>query len=116
MAKKYSDYLEVDDPLDYLGVFDTAMLLSRWEGFGLVLPEYMYMEKPIVATKADAIPYVVGEAGLLVDIDDHTAASEAVLRLYRDKELTSRMIQNGRERVRLFDVQRTADEHAALFS
>ncbi len=106
----------VDDPLDYLGVFDTAMLLSRWEGFGLVLPEYMYMEKPIVATKADAIPYVVGEAGLLVDIDDHTAASEAVLRLYRDKELTSRMIQNGRERVRLFDVQRTADEHAALFS
>lgn len=105
----------VNDPLDYEGLFDVAVLLSRWEGFGLVLPEYMYMEKPIVATKADAIPYVVDDAGLLVDIDDYNAAAESVIRLYQDKELRSQVIEKGKERVRLFDARRTADEHAELF-
>ena len=105
----------VDDPIDYMGVFDVAVLLSRWEGFGLVLPEYMYMGKPIVATKADAIPYVVGDAGVLVDIDDHQQAAESVIRLYQDKELRSHIIGKGKERVKLFDAQRTANEHVELF-
>lgn len=105
----------VDDPLDYEGLFDVAILLSRWEGFGLVLPEYMYMGKPIVATKADAIPYVVGDAGLLVDIDDYQKGAESVIKLYKDKELRSQIIEKGKERVKLFDAQRTADEHAELF-
>ena len=105
----------VDDPIDYEGLFDVAVLLSRWEGFGLVLPEYMYMGKPIVATKADAIPYVVGDAGLLVDIDDYKMAAESVIRLYEDKGLREQLINKGKERVKLFDAQRTADEHAELF-
>ena len=104
----------VDDPLDYEGLFDVGVLLSRWEGFGLVLPEYMYMGKPIVATNTDAIPYVVGDAGLLVDIDDYKAASDSVIRLYEDKELRSQVIDKGSERVKLFDAQRTASEHFRL--
>ena len=105
----------VNDPLDYEGLFDVAVLLSRWEGFGLVLPEYMYMGKAIVATKADAIPYVVGDAGLLVDIDDYKAAAESVIRIYEDKELRSQVIEKGRERVKRFDAVQTADRHAELF-
>lgn len=105
----------VDDPIDYMGVFDVATLLSRWEGFGLVLPEYMFMGKPIVATKADAIPYVVGDAGVLVDIDDYKAAAESVIRMYEDKGLRRQVIEKGKERVKLFDAQRTVDEHAELF-
>ena len=31
----------VDDPMSYVELFDVACLLSRWEGFGLALPEYM---------------------------------------------------------------------------
>lgn len=106
----------VNDPLDYLGIFDEAVLLSRWEGFGLVLPEYMYLGKPIVATKADAIPYVVGNAGLLVDIDDYKQAAEAVIKLYKDKELRNDIAEKEKKRVELFDAQRTADEHLALFN
>ena len=105
----------VNNPLDYEGLFDVAILLSRWEGFGLVLPEYMYREKPIVATKADAIPYVVGDAGLLVEIDDYEAAAESVIKLYEDKGLGSKIIEKGRKRVNLFNAQRTADEHVGVF-
>ena len=45
----------VDNPMSYVELFDVACLLSRWEGFGLALPEYMMVGKPIVASKVDAI-------------------------------------------------------------
>jgi Glycosyltransferase len=105
----------VDNPLDYAGCFDIATLLSRWEGFGLVLPEYMLLGKPIVASRADAIPYVVGDAGLLVDIDNYKSAAEAVIRLYKDKELKSHVIGIGKKRLKLFDVNRTVTESVKVF-
>ena len=35
----------VDNPMSYVELFDVACLLSRWEGFGLALPEYMMAGK-----------------------------------------------------------------------
>lgn len=83
----FSDSLHVtgwvDDPMSYVELFDVACLLSRWEGFGLALPEYMMAGKPIVASRVDAIPNIIrdGENGLLVEVDDDTGASNAVLRI-----------------------------------
>lgn len=69
--------------MSYVELFDVACLLSRWEGFGLALPEYMMAGKPIVASRVDAIPNIIrnGENGLLVEVDDATGASEAVLQM-----------------------------------
>ncbi len=71
----------VDNPMSYVELFDVACLLSRWEGFGLALPEYMMAGKLIVASRVDAIPNIIrdGENGLLVEVDDASGASEAVL-------------------------------------
>lgn len=106
----------VSNPLDYMCVFDAAALLSRWEGFGLVLPEYMYMGKPIVASKADAIPYVVGDAGLLVNVDDYNKAAELIVRLYTDKELEKEIIEREQRRVKVFDAEKTAEKVFRLFN
>ena len=106
----------VDEPLDYIGLFDVGVLLSRWEGFGLVLLEYMYMGKPIVASNADAIPYVVGNAGILCDIDNYESAANSVIRLYEDEELRSRITREGNERVKLFDSCKTAEMTRMLLS
>ena len=108
----------VNNPLDYIRNFDIAMLLSRWEGFGLVLPEYMITGKPIVATRVDAIPDVVkdGINGLLVDVNDYKAASASVIRLYEDKELRCQLIANGRKIVyKYFNADRVGQEHEVLF-
>lgn len=106
---KFADSLHitgwVDDPMSYVELFDVACLLSRWEGFGLALPEYMMAGKPIVASRVDAIPNIIrnGENGLLVEVDDATGASEAVLQIYRDGaflkkcgELTQLLADNKR--------------------
>ena len=46
----------VSNPMEYIQLFDQAMLLTRWEGFGLVLTEYMLAEKPIITTRVGAVP------------------------------------------------------------
>ena len=106
----------VDNPLAYLNIFDVATLFSRWEGFGLVLPEYMYMGKPIVATKADAIPNILGDAGLMIDIDDYTQAAKSVILLYENGGIRNKIVEAAKKRSGLFDAQRTADEHIRVFT
>lgn len=108
----------VHNPLDYVSVFDVAMLLSRWEGFGLVLPEYMLAGKPIIATSCDAIPYIIknGENGILVEIDDPISVASATIKLCMDDKLREKLIENGRKIVRQkFDAKRMAEESEELF-
>lgn len=108
----------VDNPMSYVELFNVACLLSRWEGFGLALPEYMMAGKPIVASRVDAIPNIIqnGENGLLVEVDDAVSASEAVLRLYRESGLRDRLVAQGMEDVHnRFNARRVSEEHGKLF-
>lgn len=108
----------VDNPMSYVELFDVACLLSRWEGFGLALPEYMMVGKPIVASKVDAIPSIIRneENGLLVEVDDVVGASNAVLRIYQEDGLGDRLVARGMEDVHnRFDARRVSEEHGKLF-
>lgn len=108
----------VDNPLDYVELFDVACLLSRWEGFGLVLPEYMMARKPIVATRVDAIPNIIQDKnnGLLVEVDDAIGASNAVLRICQDDGLRDRLVTQGLNDVHnRFNARRVSEEHGELF-
>lgn len=108
----------VDNPMSYVELFDAACLLSRWEGFGLALPEYMMAGKPIVASRVDAIPNIIrdGENGLLVEVDDDIGASKAVLRIYREAGLRDRLVAQGMEDVhKKFNARRVSEEHGKLF-
>lgn len=108
----------VDNPMSYVELFDVACLLSRWEGFGLALPEYMMAGKPIVASSVDAIPNIIrdGENGLLVEVDDAIGANEAVLRIYQEDGLKDRLVAQGLEDVHnRFNARRVSEEHGKLF-
>lgn len=108
----------VDNPLSYIMLFDQALLLSRWEGFGLVLAEYMKLGKPVVATEINAIPDLITDHdnGLLVDVDNVQQIVAAVLNIYNNKELRKKIINNGLKRVdAFFDIKRVASEHEQMF-
>lgn len=107
----------IDKPQDYISCFDVALLLSRWEGFGLVLPEYMMGRKPIVATKTDAIPNIITnrENGLLVEVDDYQAVADAVFELSRNQDLVNTLVENGVACVHeRFNAKRVAKETEAM--
>lgn len=107
----------VDNAMSYIELFDVAMLLSRWEGFGLVLPEYMLARKPIVATKVDAIPCIIqdGKNGILIEKNNIGGASKAVIELYNKRDLVEKIINKEIKDVYTrFDIKRVVREHENL--
>jgi glycosyltransferase involved in cell wall biosynthesis len=108
----------VKNPFDYIKIFDIAMLLSRWEGFGLVLPEYMLAGKPIVATKVDAVSNIIidGKNGLLVNMDDYCVAADKVIELHSNTALYNDLKNGGLECVKKkFNAERVVNETESLF-
>lgn len=108
----------VDNPLDYMDRFDVGCLFSRWEGFGLAIPEYMVAGVPIVASNVDAIPYLIedGVNGVLVEKDDWKNAAKKVQELLINTHKRKLLIENGRKTVaERFDVQRVAKEYEKLY-
>ena len=108
----------VENPLAYMSRFDVGCLLSRWEGFGLTIPEYMITGIPIVASSVDAIPYLIndGEEGLLVEKDDWCSAADKVIELLNDTEKREKIVKNAEKTVRKrFDVKRVSKECENIF-
>lgn len=108
----------VDNPTAYMKIMDVGMLLSRWEGFGLVLPEYMACGVPIVATNVDAIPNIImnGENGLLVMSEDYQGAASFVNKLYNKINLKNKLSSNARLCVKAkFDGNRVQKETKDLY-
>lgn len=107
-----------DNPTGYLNCFDVATLLSRWEGFGLALVEYMYCGVPLVSTKVDAIPYVVddGVDGLLVEPNSANEAAQAVIRIYGDSTLAAKLVTNGMNIAKdKYDIRRVSKQTLKLY-
>lgn len=108
----------VNNPYKYINVFDVATLLSRWEGFGLVLAEYMLAKKPIIATNVDAIPNIIndGENGLLVEVNNYKEVAEKIIILHKDDVLINHLVSNGESIVKdKYNVMRVALQHQKLF-
>lgn len=103
----------VDNPLSYIKLFDIACLLSRWEGFGLVLAEYMLCKKPIVASAVDAIPNIIIDKknGLLVNISDMNDILQAIMKIYNNEQFKNEIVINAyNDVVTKFDIKRVALE------
>jgi len=107
-----------DKPYSYLKAFDVATLLSRWEGFGLAIVEYMAAEKNVVAARADAIPSLIedGKDGFLVDIDHPEQAADKVLWFYSHSKEAKEMRQKALRKVKSkYDIKRVVKQHINMF-
>lgn len=108
----------VDNPTAYMKIMDVGMLLSRWEGFGLVLPEYMACGVPIIATNVDAIPNIVrnNENGLLVEKDNYCEVANQVMALHNDFEIRNRIVKKAVQCVHSkFNGSRVAQESRDIY-
>ena len=78
----------------------------------------MLSEKPIIATKVDAIPNIIkdNENGILVEVDKVEEIFNAVLEICENRALADKFIKNGLKDVyNFFDVERVAMEHQCMF-
>jgi len=108
----------VDNPYAYLKIFDVAISLPRWEGFGLAIAEYMAAKKSIIATRVDAIPTLIedGKEGLLVPVDSPEDVKDKVVFLFTHPQEAERLRTNAFEKVcRDLRIERVAEQHGLMF-
>lgn len=100
-------------------VAQSTLLLhtSLEESFGMVLAEAMSYGVPVVAGKdSGAVPWVVEDGGLLVDVSKVDAIIGAVDKLLADPLLYERLSANAARIVRNnFPIQRVADQYVDLY-
>lgn len=107
-----------NEAYSYLKIFDIALLLSRWEGFGLAIAEYMAANKNFIATNVDAIPTLVENNidGLLVNPDSPEEVKEKILYLYTHPFEAENMRKKALQKVKeKYEIHRVAYQHIDLF-
>lgn len=77
---------------------DALVMLSEHEGFCVPVVEAMALGTPVVARASSALPWTVGDAGLVWDSADPHLVAASVLRIARDGELRDGLRQRGRRR------------------
>jgi glycosyltransferase involved in cell wall biosynthesis len=89
---------------------------SLVEGFGLALLEAMAFGTAVVASRAGALPEVVGDAGVVVDAADRVALQTALERVATEPALRASLVQRGRQRLACFSWDAAARETAAVYA
>jgi glycosyltransferase involved in cell wall biosynthesis len=82
-----------------LGSAEVAVVPSLYEGFSIPAVEAMACATPVVASRAGALPEVVGDCGVLVKAGDAGALALALADVLDDAALRDRLGRAGRERV-----------------
>lgn len=93
--------------IEYLALFDVAVLCSRWEGLPLVVPEYFAAKKPVICTRIDAVDDMIedGVNGMIVDIDDVDGLALAIANIFGDQEKCRLVAQKAKSIVKeRFDI------------
>jgi glycosyltransferase involved in cell wall biosynthesis len=88
----------VERVADLYAAADVVVNPTRYEAFGRVALEAALAGRPVVSTRAGAIPEILrdGESALLVEPDDPVALAAAVVRLVSEPELADRLVAGGR--------------------
>lgn len=100
-----------------LSCLDVFILASTSEGFSIATVEALASGIPVVCTRSGGPEEIVthGKDALLIPIRDEHALADAVCRLLSDKELTSRLAQEGLKTAQQFSLDRMLDNYEALY-
>lgn len=86
------------DPLKYMSEADVFLQPTYHEGFSVALVEASMMSMPIIATNVGGNKEIIidKKTGLLVPVKNSDALAEAMINLYKNKELKETIATNAR--------------------
>jgi glycosyltransferase involved in cell wall biosynthesis len=88
---------------------------SWYEGFGIPLVEAMQCGVPILASTRASIPEIVGDAGVVFDLESPDAGGRLLQQLLEDEPRRRQLAANALERAKLFTWKRAAQETLAVY-
>jgi len=120
LAKKFDinaeflGWIDEKEKIEYMKKCRAFILPSRFESFGLVLLEAMKYGTPIIATKVGGIPEVVGNAGLLTNLNPYEIAN-AIEKVYKDDALIKKMGKKSVKQVKKFNWEDASKKTIKLY-
>lgn len=129
ILKKLARDLNVEDRVYFAGFHENPypwirkskafVLSSKYEGFGIVLVEAMYLNIPVISSNCPVGPSEIldnGSAGLLVPPEDCTAMANAITQITTDDNLRRELTQKAAKRADLFTFDSQLTKMINLFS
>jgi len=101
----------------YLRACDVYCMTSHFENFPISILEAMKFQAAVLATRVGGIPELVEDErnGLLTSPGDVQGIASALVRLYRDSNLRSRLIENASQTVEKYSISRIVEEYLSLY-
>ncbi len=94
---------------------DVFVSPSLFEGFGLPLIEAFACETPVVAIKTSSVDEILGDAGLIVDLNDPEALADAIYKVLSNDSLRDNLIEEGLKRKDFFSWEDTAERTLKIY-
>lgn len=105
-----------NDVYAVMSEFDLFGFPSAYEGFGVAVAEAMAVGIPVVANDISVLREVVGDAGVLIDVENTETFTEAMDALIQNEGRRRALATAGQERIeRYFTLERTVDKHVELY-
>lgn len=101
-AVTFSGHVTQQEMLTYYRGADLFISMSEHEGFGKPLIESMYLDLPVLAYAAAAVPDTLGGAGVLFNHKNYEALAELVDMLVHDQKLRRQLLAGQRRRLQVF--------------
>ena len=94
---------------------DMLTLISTYEGFGMPIIEANRVGRPVITSNILSMPEVAGEAACLVNPFDIENIKKGFLRIINDAGYRAKLIKNGRENQKRFQVAEIARQYSEIY-
>lgn len=105
-----------DDDLHHLYHAAGALVTpSLYEGFGLPALEAQHCGCPAVVSDRGSLPEIVGNKGLIIDLENEDVWVDTLARIIDDKDFRENVIEIGRKQATRFHWSKTAKQTLSLY-
>lgn len=112
---RFTGPVPTEDLRSFYKMADVYVQPSFYETFGKTVTEAFFCGCPVIGANTSATPEIIGDAGLLFDPENAGELADCLRRVLTEPGLREALAQKGRERARLFTVEREIEQFIAVF-
>lgn len=98
----FLDHISDSELVEIYRISKVFLSMSEHEGFFLPAVECMYFDLPVIAYKSSAVPFTLGDSGIIFEEKRIDEVAEIVNRVIYDEDMRESIIKSQRRRLEYF--------------